>query len=54
MGGGPLIVGVLSDALHPSLQADSLRWALAAVTAVGGSVATVLAVLATRRLHTEK
>ena len=51
MGGGPLVVGVLSDTFHSSLQADSLRWALAGVAAVGGSVATVLAILATRRLH---
>jgi predicted MFS family arabinose efflux permease len=51
MGGGPLLVGVLSDAFHATLHAESLRWSLAAVTAAGGSIAAALATLATRKLH---
>jgi predicted MFS family arabinose efflux permease len=54
MGGGPLVVGVLSDAFHASLQTDSLRWALAGVAAVGGSVAAALGILATCRLKNER
>jgi hypothetical protein len=34
MGTGPQIVGILSDALRPRLGADSLRWAMVAVSIV--------------------
>jgi predicted MFS family arabinose efflux permease len=50
-GGGPLFVGLLSDAFHATLNAESLRWALVIVAATGGSVAAILAGLAARRLH---
>lgn len=51
MGGGPLLIGILSDALQPVWQADSLRRALVAVAAAGGVIAFILGALATRRLH---
>ena len=37
-GMGPQLVGILSDVLHPSLGADSLRWALTS-SAVTGTLA---------------
>ena len=51
MGGGPLVIGVLSDVLQPTWHADSLRWALVSVAAIGGAGAVILGALATRKIH---
>ena len=51
MGGGPLAIGMLSDALQPTWHAESLRWALVSVAMTGGAVAVILGVLATWKLQ---
>jgi MFS family permease len=38
LGGGPLAVGLLSDAFHPSFGLDSMRYALAVVISISGII----------------
>jgi hypothetical protein len=35
LGCGPLVVGIISDALKPSLGNEALRWAMSIVIVVG-------------------
>jgi MFS family permease len=49
-GAGPFITGLISDALHPSMGMDSLRWALLVVP-VAQTFAGLLYFAATLSFH---
>jgi predicted MFS family arabinose efflux permease len=51
LGGGPQLVGVLSDALAPRLGDESIRWALLSVVVAGALWSTVHYALAARTLR---
>jgi hypothetical protein len=48
---GPITVGYLSDALMPSVAAESLRYALVIATPVFGLLASLHYYLAGRHIH---
>jgi MFS family permease len=50
LGFGPLVVGILSDALAPTLGANSLRWSMS-VLAIVSAVSTALFLLSANKLR---
>lgn len=51
MGGGPMAIGLASDALAPATGAESLRWALFVATVIATPVLLVLYALVIRRMR---
>jgi predicted MFS family arabinose efflux permease len=51
MGGGPMAIGLLSDALAPLSGAESLRWALFVATVVATPILLLLYALLLRRMR---
>lgn len=52
LGFGPLVVGIISDLLAPTLGTESLRWALSCIVVVG-VVASILFFIAARKMTEE-
>jgi hypothetical protein len=46
LGLGPLVVGIISDLLKPSLGVESLRWAMSIVLVAGAASALIFFVSA--------
>ncbi|MHA7838939.1 MAG: MFS transporter, partial [bacterium] len=53
LGLGPQFVGLLSDALRPSLGVESVRYALLSVVVVGAGWSTIEYLLAARTLRAD-
>jgi hypothetical protein len=50
LGGGPLMVGIVSDALKPTYGVESVRYALLWIVTLGAAWATLHYLLAARTL----